>query len=65
MADRQVKAVVTGNVGPNAFQTLNAAGIPVITGASGSVRQTIEKYKKGELKQTQGPTTGAMTAHGK
>jgi len=65
MADKQVKAVVTGNVGPNAFQTLNAAGISVITGASGSVRQAIEKYKKGELKQTQGPTTGAMTAHGK
>jgi predicted Fe-Mo cluster-binding NifX family protein len=65
MADRQVKAVVTGNVGPNAFQTLNTAGIPVITGASGSVRQTVEKYNKGELQQTEGPTTGAMTAHGK
>jgi len=65
MAERQVKAVVTGNVGPNAFQTLNAAGISVITGASGSVRQAIEKYKKGELKPTQGPTTGAMMAHGK
>ena len=65
MADRQVKAVVTGNVGPNAFQTLNAAGIFVITGASGNVRQAIEKYKNGELKPTQGPTTGAMMAHGK
>lgn len=65
MAERQVKAVVTGNVGPNAFQTLNAAGISVITGASGNVRQAIEKYNKGELKPTQGPTTGAMMAHGK
>ena len=65
MADRQVKAVVTGNVGPNAFQTLNAAGISVITGASGNVRQVIEQYKNGELKPTQGPTTGAMMAHGK
>ncbi|MCG2720887.1 MAG: NifB/NifX family molybdenum-iron cluster-binding protein [Thermodesulfovibrionales bacterium] len=65
MADRQVKAVVTGNVGPNAFETLNAAGISVITGASGNVRQAMEKYKKGELKPTQGPTTGAMMAHGK
>jgi predicted Fe-Mo cluster-binding NifX family protein len=64
MAEKQVKAVVTGNVGPNAFQTLNTAGISVITGASGSVRQAIEKYKKGELKATQGPTTGAMMAHG-
>jgi len=62
MADRQVTAVVTGNVGPNAFQTLNAAGISVITGASGSVRQVIEQYKKGEFKPTQGPTTAA---HGK
>lgn len=65
MANKQVKAVVTGNVGPNAFQTLNAAGISVITGASGNVRQVIEQYKNGELKPTQGPTTGAMKAHGK
>ncbi len=65
MADRQVKAVVTGNVGPNAFETLNAAGISVITGASGNVRQAVEKYKKGELNPTQGPTTGAMMTHEK
>jgi predicted Fe-Mo cluster-binding NifX family protein len=65
MAEKQVKAVVTGTVGPNAFQTLNAAGISVITGASGSVRKAIEQYKKGELKPTQEPTTGAMMAHGK
>jgi predicted Fe-Mo cluster-binding NifX family protein len=68
IADRQVKAVVTGNVGPNAFQTLNAAGISIITGASGNVRQAIEKYNKGELNPTQGPTTGAKfstTAHKK
>jgi predicted Fe-Mo cluster-binding NifX family protein len=65
MAERQVKAVVTGNVGPNAFQTLNAAGISIMTGASGKVRQAIEKYKKGELKPTQGPTPGAIMAHGK
>ena len=65
MADRKIKAVVTGNVGPNAFQTLNSAGILVITGASGSVRNAIDTYKKGELKATQEPTSGAMMAHGK
>lgn len=65
MAEKQVKAVVTGNVGPNAFQTLNAAGITVVTGASGTVRHAIEKYKNGELETAQGPTTGAMMAHGK
>jgi predicted Fe-Mo cluster-binding NifX family protein len=65
MADREVKAVLTGSVGPNAFETLSAAGISVMTGASGSVREAIEKYKKGELKPTQEATTGAMMAHGK
>ena len=65
MANKQVEAVVTGNVGPNAFQTLNAAGIPVMTGASGTVREAIERYKKGELKPTEGPTSGAMMSHGK
>lgn len=62
MADRQVKAVVTGNIGPNAFQTLQSAGVDIITGASGSVREAIEHYKKGALKKTQEPTRGL---HGK
>jgi predicted Fe-Mo cluster-binding NifX family protein len=57
MVNKHVRAVVTGNVGPNAFQTLNTAGIVVVTGASGIVKETIEKYKKGELKPTDEPTT--------
>ena len=59
VAERQVKAVLTGNVGPNAFQTLQAAGIDVITGLSGSVKEAIEKYNKGELKPTQGPSVNS------
>ena len=54
--NKDVKVVLTGNVGPNAFQTLKAAGIEVITGLSGSIREIIEKYNKGELKSTQGPS---------
>ncbi|MBU1726415.1 MAG: NifB/NifX family molybdenum-iron cluster-binding protein [Candidatus Omnitrophica bacterium] len=59
VASKQVKAVLTGNVGPNAFQTLQAAGIEVFTGASGTVKEVIEKYKKREFKAVSDPSVGS------
>lgn len=56
VATQKVKTVLTGNVGPNAFQTLQAVKIEVITGASGSVKEVIEKFNKGGFKPTQGPS---------
>ncbi|MDD4939540.1 MAG: NifB/NifX family molybdenum-iron cluster-binding protein [Candidatus Omnitrophica bacterium] len=56
VASNQVKAVLTGDVGPNAFQTLQAAGIVVFTGAAGSVKEAIEKYKKGGFTAVSGPS---------
>jgi predicted Fe-Mo cluster-binding NifX family protein len=50
------RAVLTGNVGPNAFAALNAAGIPMYTGVTGTVREAIEKFKTGTLKPVQGPS---------
>jgi predicted Fe-Mo cluster-binding NifX family protein len=50
MADKGVETVLTGSCGPNAFQTLQAAGIKVITGATGTVQETIDKYKSGGFK---------------
>jgi predicted Fe-Mo cluster-binding NifX family protein len=57
VADRGVKAVITGNCGPNAYQALSAAGIEVAVGASGSVRQAVEAYRQGRLRPTGGPST--------
>ena len=56
MSEKQVKAVLTGNVGPNAFQTLQAGDIEVISGVSGQVKEAIEKYKNGEFKSAQDPS---------
>lgn len=56
MASKGVKVLITGNVGPNAFQALAAAGIKVVVGAFGTVRQVVEKYKRGELRETGSPT---------
>lgn len=58
IAKTGVKVVITGNVGPNAFQTLNAAGIKIYTGASGTVKEAIDKYKNNELKETQYASVG-------
>jgi predicted Fe-Mo cluster-binding NifX family protein len=56
VANKQVKAVITGNVGPNSFQVLKEAGINVITGISGSIKTAVERYNKGELKKSEKPT---------
>jgi len=52
VASKGAKVVITGNCGPNAVRTLSAAGVEIIVGQSGSVRQAIEDYKAGHLKTT-------------
>ena len=58
IARKNAQVLITGNVGPKAFQALSAAGITIITGASGKVRAVIEKYRKGLFSETKAPTVG-------
>jgi predicted Fe-Mo cluster-binding NifX family protein len=65
IANKGVKVVITGNVGPNAFGALSAAGIEILTATSGTIREIVEKFKKGELHKTGAPTVGGHFGLGK
>jgi predicted Fe-Mo cluster-binding NifX family protein len=56
VAERGARAVVTGSVGPNAFHGLEAAGIEVFVGATGTVRQAFDSYRAGGLNRAGSPT---------
>lgn len=64
MADKGVSTVLTGNCGPNAFQTFSAANIQVITEVSGQVRQAVEQYKSGALASTTTPNVQSQFGMG-
>jgi predicted Fe-Mo cluster-binding NifX family protein len=59
MAQHGVNAVLTGGCGPNAHQTLASAGIQVVTDCSGTVADTIRRFKAGELQPAAGPNVAS------
>lgn len=59
IADKGVEVVLTGNCGPNAYQTLSAAGIKVITGVSGRIKDAVEAYNTGKLQPNTQPSVGS------
>jgi predicted Fe-Mo cluster-binding NifX family protein len=59
MSSKDVSAVITGSVGPNAFQTLTAAGIQIFQSPGGTVQQAVDAYKNGRLQ----PVTNFGPAH--
>jgi predicted Fe-Mo cluster-binding NifX family protein len=56
VANSGVDAVITGHLGPNAADTLVAAGLKTYLGASGTVTEALRQYKAGSLQEASGPT---------
>jgi predicted Fe-Mo cluster-binding NifX family protein len=65
VTDRHVSVVLTGHLGPNAFEALTASGIQVYTGLAGTVREAVEQFSAGRLTQAAGPTAPAHAGMGR
>lgn len=59
IANKGVQVILTGNCGPNAYQTLSAAGLQVITGAAGRIRDVVQAYKDGKFQPTAQANVGS------
>jgi len=57
MVNKGIGIILTGNVGPNAFQGLTAAGIKIYLGAKGTAREALTAYRGGLLQTTSSPTS--------
>ena len=51
IANLDVEAVITGNVGPNAFKTLNAANVKIFLAEKQTIAEAIDLFKTGKLKE--------------
>ena len=64
MVNKGVDVVISGNIGPNAFQVLSTAGVKIATGAYGTVQEATEMYKSGKLGETGASTVAAHAGMG-
>jgi predicted Fe-Mo cluster-binding NifX family protein len=64
LANKGVKALLTGSCGPNAFKTLEAAGVEVFIGVSGAIKQAVQNFNLGQLHPAPGPNVSAHSGMG-
>ncbi|MGQ9493077.1 MAG: NifB/NifX family molybdenum-iron cluster-binding protein [Anaerolineae bacterium] len=58
------EAVLSGNVGPNAYGVFQAANVPVYLISEGTIRQAVEAYKDGKLQSAAQANAQAHTGLG-
>ena len=60
VAGSGTQAVLTGQIGPKAFEVLQASGIKLISNVSGTVGEAVEQYRKGAISSSdEGPSAAA------
>ena len=58
VVSKGAETLITGNIGPNAFGVLSAAGVRAFSALSGSVQQAIDDFKAGALTEIVSPNVG-------
>lgn len=51
VADMGIKTVITGNIGPKAFDALNLSGIKVLIAKPGTAADALEGFSAGKLEE--------------
>jgi predicted Fe-Mo cluster-binding NifX family protein len=51
VADLGIKTIITGNIGPKAYEALVASEIDIYIAAAGSVKEALEAFAAGKLKK--------------
>jgi len=64
VASRGVKAVLTGNCGPKAHQTLSAAGVDVVVGCSGHVAEVVARFGSRQIRPAPAPNVASHSGTG-
>lgn len=55
VSDKGAGVLLTGFCGPNAFKTLNAAGVKVVNDVSGTVRDAVTAFNEGRVTFAESP----------
>jgi len=64
IAAKGAKALITGHCGPNAMQTLSAAGVQVYVGQAGTIQGLVDKFNNGQLTTTTEANASAQAGMG-
>lgn len=58
IAKQGAKAIISGNIGPNAFSVLKQSGIQVFQFYSGSIETALKQFAEGKLTEINASTAG-------